>query len=246
MTKTSHRPRDVMRPTEFITDFTPHALASVLVKSENTQVITTCSHQDDVPHWMRGSKSTSGWLTAEYSLLPSATHSRHRRERPHPSGRSYEIQRLISRSLRAAVDLSQIPSQTWIFDCDVISADGGTRTTSLNGCMAALILATNQLRQQGRVGEGFLKETIAAVSVALYQGEIVVDPDYSVDSAADADITMVFTADKKLVEIQGCAEKNTFTQKRLTEILEVAARGLDPVFHSLDQLHKNSLSLSPP
>ena len=224
-----------MRSIEFAHDYTPHALASVLTKADRTQIITACNYQGDIPHWMRTDK-TRGWVNAEYSLLPSSTHIRHKRERHHPSGRTFEIQRMLSRALRSAVNLNAIPQQTLLFDCDVISADGGTRTTSLNGCMAALILANHRLVAQGKVAHNSLiTNTIAAVSIAIKDGQLFADPNYEIDSTADADITVVMNSHGELVEFQGCAEQKTFSHHMMMDVFELAQSSLTAVFNQLEE-----------
>lgn len=236
MNSLPHRHPSSMRAVEFVLDYTPHALASVLAKAQHTQVITACSYQDEVPHWLRAQKQR-GWISAEYNLLPSSTHERQRRERHHPSGRTFEIQRLISRSLRAAVNLKAIPQHTLLFDCDVISADGGTRTTSLNGCMAALIVANHRLVSQGKIPKNSLiTKTIAAVSVAIHKGELIVDPNYQIDSVADTDMTIIMDSTGELVEIQGCAEHNTFSPSTVVDVLELAFQATKTLFHQFEQL----------
>lgn len=244
MTTSDHpdQQRSHIRGVEFIRDYTPHALASILAKADRTQVITACSYQSDVPPWMRGDKSR-GWVNAEYNLLPSSTHIRHRRERHHPSGRTFEIQRLIARSLRSVVNLESIPQQTLMFDCDVISADGGTRTTSLNGCMAALMLANHRLVAQGKLPKDTLIiSTIAAVSIAIKDGLLYADPDYAIDSTADADITVVMNSGGGLVEVQGCAEGHAFTKDQMIAVLDLAAASLADVFAQLAEFNRTLTS----
>ena len=230
------------RPTNYVLDYTSHALGSVLASAGKTQVIVTFSHLEEVPSWLRPNKSEQGWVTAEYNLLPSSTQQRHKRERSRISGRTSEIQRILSRSLRAAVDLTQIPGQTLIFDCDVILADGGTRTTSLNGAMVALILAISRLQKRGKCASNTLKDLIGAISIATHDKGLIVDPDYNHDYSANADITVVMNSKQQLVEIQGCAEKQAFSPTTLQEIVALAGVSLAPTFDYLERLKDEYLA----
>lgn len=233
-----------VRPFEFVLDYTPHALSSVLVQFGATKVITAVSVSAELPPWLRSKKGQTGWLTAEYNLLPSSTHSRHRRERNGAGGRTQEIQRLISRSLRGALDLAKMPDITLTVDCDVISADGGTRTASINGAMCALILAVSRLLKQKQISVNPIKEHIAAISVALMEDEkLCIDPDYASDSTASADINVVLTASQRLIEIQGCAEKQSFSIDTLYSVVAAASDALQPVFSRLEQIQKDGESM---
>lgn len=222
----------------FSLNYTPQCLASVLSEFGNTHVITAVSSSEDVPSWMRGQKLHSGWLTAEYSLIPSATPYRQKRERGYLSGRTQEIQRLISRSLRAMLDLPAMPDRTFFADCDVISADGGTRTTALNGSTAALILAISRLMRAEKLHQNPIKHLIAGISVGyLGEGSYHVDPDYHHDSNCRADVTFILTESGEIIEVQGCAEKHTFSPKDLMNMMELAQQALVPVFERLREIY---------
>ena len=205
--------------------FTSHAEGSVLVCFGNTQVICTASVEKGVPLWLRG--KNQGWLTAEYGMLPRATHSRNNREatRGKQGGRTLEIQRLIGRSLRSAVDLKKLGEYTITLDCDVIQADGGTRTASITGACVALVDALRSLQLQKLIKGDPFKQYIASVSVGIYKGEPVLDLDYAEDSACDTDMNVVMTEDGRFIEIQGTAEGQAFTQEEMNAMLALAEKG---------------------
>ena len=217
------RAADELRPIQFTRGFTDQAPGSVLVQSGRTKVLCTVGIQDQVPPWMYG--RGGGWLTAEYSMLPGSTRPRKTREGRTgrgSDGRSQEIQRLVGRSLRSAIDLSALPEVTLWVDCDVLSADGGTRTAAVNGASVALYDALLQLDTDQTLGRWPLNGLVAATSVGLVNGAALVDLDYKEDSSADVDLNVVCTADGRLVEVQGSAERSPFTPEQLLQMLEMA------------------------
>ncbi len=222
----SGRNADEMRSLEFIPNFTMHAEGSVLSCFGNTKVLCTASVEERVPPFLRG--QGSGWITAEYGMLPRSTHSRSNREaaRGKQSGRTQEIQRLIGRSLRAAVNLEGLGERTITLDCDVLQADGGTRTAAISGSYIALAMALNALVKNGALPENPLKSQIAAVSVGVYQGVPVLDLDYPEDSAADTDMNVVMNSNGGFIEIQATAELNEFKYDELTALLGLADKGI--------------------
>ena len=218
----SGRTPQAMRPISFTRHFTCHAEGSVLVAFGNTKVLCNASVTPGVPGFLRG--KGSGWLTAEYGMLPRSTHSRMDREaaRGKQSGRTVEISRLIGRSLRAAVDLKLLGEYTIVVDCDVIQADGGTRTAAISGACVALVDALNGLQRKGTLKTDPLKQMIAAVSVGVWRGMPVVDLDYLEDSSADSDMNVVLAEDGGLIEVQGTAEGATFSRDELNAVLDSA------------------------
>ena len=225
------RSSDQMRPIRFIPNYTKHAAGSVLVEFGETKKIlcTVCADKECLP-FLKNSTPAQGWLTAEYSMLPGATQTRSRRERPAPSGRSQEIQRLIGRSLRGVIDLTRCPDYTFTVDCDVIQADGGTRTASITGAYVALKIAVDGLLRAGKINQNPLTDAVAAVSVGLRDGEIMVDLDYQEDNTADLDMNVVMTQSGKFLEIQGTAERAAFTKEQVMNIMEAAEASLNPCF----------------
>lgn len=216
----SGRASDALRPITFTRQFTRHAAGSVLVCFGDTHVLCTASVSEQLPRWMKG--RGQGWVTAEYGMLPGATHTRVDREaaRGRQSGRTQEIQRLIGRSLRAAVDLKRLGERQITIDCDVLQADGGTRTAAITGGMVALVDALNGLQRTGQLTEDPLLGFVAAVSVGVYQGHPVVDLDYQEDSKADSDINVVMDEHGGLIEIQGTAEARAFSREQLNTLLD--------------------------
>lgn len=212
------RQNNELRPVKFIRDFTKNALGSVLVEFGDTKVITTASVEMKQPKWM-DKESTQGWVTAEYSLLPSSTSTRCDRERNKISGRTQEIQRLIGRSLRACVDMEKMPKMTITIDADVIQADGGTRTASICGGFVALKIAVEKLMEQGILKENPIKDEIGAISVGIVNGEVRLDLCYEEDSHAQVDSNVVMTKSGKIIEFQTTAEGDPYDQKQLMEIL---------------------------
>tara|TARA_R110002124_G_scaffold287365_1_gene474226 strand:+ start:160478 stop:161200 length:723 start_codon:yes stop_codon:yes gene_type:complete len=227
MNRPSQRQNDEKREIEIIPEFLPQAEGSCLIKCGNTHVICTASVDDSVPGWMRG--TGKGWVTAEYGMLPRSTGSRMDREaaRGKQSGRTQEIQRLIGRSLRAVVDMKKLGERQIKIDCDVIQADGGTRTASVTGGYVALARAINYLITIGALSESPLKDSVAAISCGIYKGEAVLDLDYAEDSKAETDANFVFTGEGKIVEIQGTAEEAPFSQEEFLELMRLGQKGCD-------------------
>ncbi len=220
------RPLNAMRSIEFIRNYTKYAEGSVLAVFGDTKVICTASIEESVPSFLRG--RGRGWLTAEYGMLPRSTHTRMDREaaRGRQSGRTQEIQRLIGRSLRAAFDLEAFGERTLKLDCDVIQADGGTRTASISGVMIAAYDAFARMVEEGIIESIPLRHFVAAVSVGVCDGSPVLDLDYQEDSTCDTDMNVVMTENGDFVEIQGTAEGNPFSSQNLIELLDFAKSGI--------------------
>lgn len=218
-----------LRAISFETDYTVHAAGSVLASFGDTRVLCTASVEDTVPHFLRG--KGSGWITGEYGMLPGATHTRGRREaaKGKQTGRTQEIQRLIGRSLRAAADLNALDGYTITLDCDVLQADGGTRTTSISGAYVALVMAIESLLKKKKIAESPLHGQIAAVSVGVYAGEPVLDLDYAEDSTAETDMNVVMNEAGAFIEVQGTAEGHAFRRDELDEMLNLAAAGIGEI-----------------
>ncbi|EGN75527.1 ribonuclease PH [Idiomarina sp. A28L] len=222
----SGRTAQQIRPVTITRNYTRHAEGSVLIEFGDTKVLCNASVQEGVPRFLKG--KGKGWITAEYGMLPRATHTRSDREaaRGKQGGRTMEIQRLIARSLRAAVDLSALGENTITVDCDVIQADGGTRTASITGACVAMVDAINYLRKKGAVKGNPLKCMVAAISVGIYKGEAVADLDYPEDSAADTDMNVVMTDTGKIIEIQGTAEEEPFSFEEMNSMVELAKHAI--------------------
>lgn len=222
----SQRANNVLRPVEIIRHYTKHAEGSVLVKFGDTHVICTASVEEKVPGFLKG--KNQGWVTAEYGMLPRSTGSRMDREaaKGKQSGRTQEIQRLIGRSLRAIIDLEKLGERTIHFDCDVIQADGGTRTASITGAYVALQDAISVLLKQGLIASSPIKDTVAAISVGVYKGEPVLDLDYIEDSDCDTDMNVVMTGSGGFVEIQGTAEGEPFSRDTMNAMIGLAVEGI--------------------
>ncbi len=225
----SGRAPDEMRPVTFETNFTRHAEGSVLASFGDTRVLVTASVEERLPPWLRG--QGRGWVTAEYGMLPRATHTRGNREaaRGKQSGRTQEIQRLIGRSARAACDLKRLGERQITLDCDVLQADGGTRTAAISGAWVAMRLAVNGLMTAGKLAADPLTHQVAAVSCGVHQGTPVLDLDYAEDSAADADANFVLLGDGRLVEVQATAEHDAFEEEALLRLLRLARIGCDGI-----------------
>jgi ribonuclease PH len=215
-----------LRPVRFQRRFTKHAEGSVLVEMGHTRVLCTASVEEKVPPFLKG--KGSGWVTAEYGMLPRATHTRGAREAAagKQSGRTQEIQRLIGRSLRAVTNLPALGERQITLDCDVLQADGGTRCASITGAMVALADAIAGLRASGALAKDPLRDFVAAVSVGIVDGTPVLDLDYSEDSACGTDMNVVMTGDGRFVEIQGTAEGEPFTREQMSRLLELASGGI--------------------
>jgi len=226
MNRPSGRLPEELRPVRITRGYTKHAEGSVLVEFGDTKVICTASVDEKVPPFLRD--SGQGWLTAEYGMLPRSTHTRTEREaaRGRQSGRTQEIQRLIGRSLRAVMDLAKLGPRTIQIDCDVLQADGGTRTASITGAFVAASDAVEWLLAEQRIAESPVRDFVAAVSVGIYQGVPVLDLDYQEDSACDTDMNVVMTGSGGLVEIQGTAEGEPFSREQMDAMLDLAARGI--------------------
>ncbi|MGE3692194.1 MAG: ribonuclease PH [Novosphingobium sp.] len=226
----SGRAADEMRAISFDTHFTMHAEGSVLVSFGNTKVLCTASVEEKVPPFMRG--KGEGWVTGEYSMLPRATHTRGSREaaKGKQSGRTQEIQRLIGRSLRAVTDMKKLGERQIVLDCDVIQADGGTRTASISGAWVALRIAVDKLMASGAIAQDPLTRRVAAVSCGIYQGTPVLDLDYDEDSAADADANFVLIEGGQMAEVQATAEGAPYDEEGLLRLLRLARIGCDRIF----------------
>ncbi|MGL5292042.1 MAG: ribonuclease PH [Vibrionaceae bacterium] len=225
----SQREANQIRPVTITRHFNAYAEGSVLVEFGNTKVICTASVEDGVPRFLKG--QGQGWVTAEYGMLPRATHTRNRREAAcgKQSGRTMEIQRLIARSLRAAVDLKALGEITITIDCDVIQADGGTRTAAISGASVALADALQSLKTQGKLTANPMRGHVAAISVGIYQGNAICDLEYSEDSQADTDMNIVMLEDGRMIEVQGTAEAAPFTTEELNTMLALARKGIEDI-----------------
>lgn len=219
---------DQLREIKFETGIAPHALGSVLVSFGQTRVICAASIDNRVPGWMRAQKVEGGWMTAEYSMLPYSTLDRKQRDisRGKADGRTIEIQRLIGRSLRAVFDLKKLTGKTLWIDCDVLQADGGTRTASITGAYVAAQIAIQKLLAKGELSENPFTESVAAVSVGVYQGVPVLDLNYPEDKDATVDANIVMTASGKFVEAQSSGEEATFSRDELNSLLDLGAAGI--------------------
>lgn len=232
------RAAEQIRPVNIIRHYTKHAEGSVLISFGETKVLCTASVEEGVPRFMKG--QGKGWITAEYGMLPRATHSRNLREaaKGKQSGRTQEIQRLIARSLRAAVDLQQLGEFTIILDCDVIQADGGTRTASITGACIALADALNHLVEKNVLKTNPMKGLVAAISVGIVKGKPVCDLEYEEDSIAETDMNVVMTQDGKIIEIQGTAEGEPFSHSDMLTMVDFASNGI----RQLIEIQKEALA----
>lgn len=234
----NNRASNELRPIDFQRHYTKHAEGSVLVSFGDTQVICTASIEAGVPRWLKG--QGQGWLTAEYGMLPRATGTRTQREaaKGKQSGRTQEIQRLIGRSLRAMLDLKKLGENTIYIDCDVIQADGGTRTASITGSAVALIDALEVLQRQGKLKHDPLVGLVAAVSVGVKDGQVLLDLDYEEDSSCDTDLNVVMTQAGGFIEIQGTAEDKPFTREQADKMLSLASTGIEALISQQKQALK--------
>ncbi len=211
-------------------DYVIYPEGSVLISMGNTRVLCNATVEETVPRWMANNRQKQGWVTAEYAMLPRATEQRNQREIQYPKGRTQEIQRMIARSLRAAVDLNKLGERQIVVDCDVIQADGGTRTAAITGGYVALALAIRRLEKRKVIAPGALVQAVAAVSVGIISGKAVLDLNYSMDQKADVDMNVVMTSDGRFVEIQGTAEGEPFSRGALNAMLLLAEHGIRQLF----------------
>jgi ribonuclease PH len=241
--RSDNRAPDQLRPVNVIPDFISTAEGSVLIEVGNTRVICTASIEESVPSWMRN--SGKGWVTGEYGMLPRSTLTRSAREsvRGRVGGRTHEIQRLIGRSLRAVTDLARLGERTVWIDCDVIQADGGTRTASITGAFIALAMSLQKLVDAGTLTAVPLRDFLAAISVGIVDGEILLDLSYEEDSRADVDMNFVMTGGKRIVEIQATAEQHPFDDAQLQRMLELARKGVESLIAKQQAILGTSLAL---
>ena len=227
--RTDKRKPDQLRNIDFKLDFIGSMETSVLASFGDTRVLCTATIENNVPRWMKN--RGHGWVTAEYGMLPGSTNQRNMREsvRGKQSGRTIEIQRLIGRSLRAAVDLKALGERTIILDCDVIQADGGTRTTAINGAFIALSRAVNSLTNDRKIDSAPIKKFLGAISVGIYKNEVIMDLNYNEDRQGDTDMNIVMTEDGEFIEIQGTAENGSFSSDQLALMLNYAKKGIQEI-----------------
>src|ERR1051325_1173187 len=225
--RTDGRAFDELRPVCITPGFLPYAEGSVLIEMGNTRVVCSASIDDRVPPFLRN--SGQGWLTAEYAMLPRATQTRTSREigRGGPSGRTHEIQRLIGRSLRAVADLRVLGERTITIDCDVLQADGGTRTAAITGAYVAFALASRQLLKAGKIQRSLATDQVAAISVGIVANTPLLDLKYDEDSRAEVDMNVVCTGDGRFIELQGTAEREPFSRSQMDELVALASRGIE-------------------
>jgi ribonuclease PH len=228
MQRSDGRASDQVRPISFELNIAPHATGSVIVAMGNTRVICGVTVEEAVPRWMKEQNVTGGWLTAEYSMLPYSTTTRKPRDisKGRPDGRSTEIQRLIGRSLRAVVDLEKLGPRTMWIDCDVLQADGGTRTAAITGASLAVALACRKLAKEKKADVPPIKKLVAAVSAGMLDGNAIVDLNYEEDKAVTVDFNLVATEDGEFVEVQGSGEESTFAHAQLDEMITLARKGI--------------------
>lgn len=223
------RKDDQLRPLTYQWDVAPHATGSILLRCGNTQVICAVTVEENVPRWMKEQQVTGGWLTAEYSMLPYSTLDRKPRDisKGKLDGRSQEIQRLIGRSLRAALDLEKTGTRTFWIDCDVLAADGGTRTTAITGAALAVRHAVERLMKRKLIKESPLRQAVAATSVGIHNNRVILDLCYLEDKDAAVDMNIVMTGDGNLVEVQASGEESTFTPEQFDQMLKLGRKGID-------------------
>ena len=239
--RSDNRTPEQMRPVNIVPDFISTAEGSALIELGNTRVICTASVEETVPSWMRN--NGKGWITSEYGMLPRSTLTRTAREsaRGRIGGRTHEIQRLIGRSLRTVVDLARLGERTIWIDCDVIQADGGTRTASITGAFVALGLAMQKLVEAGTLTHAPIRDFVAATSVGIVDGEIMLDLSYEEDSRAEVDMNFVMTSSKKMVELQATAEQRAFDDAQLKRMIELARRGVESLIAKQQAVLSNLL-----
>ena len=228
MPRPDGRPSDQLRPLTFTPNFAPHATGSVLIATGDTRVICSAMIEESVPRWMKDQKVSGGWITAEYSMLPYSTQQRKARDisKGKLDGRSVEIQRLIGRSLRAVIDLEALGPRTLWIDCDVLQADGGTRTASITGGCVAAALACRKLVEAGLLAKLPIRNFVAAVSVGIVGGEALLDLNYLEDKDAAVDMNVVMTDDGQFVEVQGAGEESTFSHEQFLSMLALGKKGV--------------------
>lgn len=235
MNRTNDRPEDRIRPVDFELNFIKVAEGSVLAKFGDTHVLCNVTVEERLPNWLRNQPEPHGWLTAEYALLPRSTQQRVRREQRWPKGRTQEISRLIGRSLRMAVDLKALGLRQLIVDCDVLQADGGTRTTAISGGWLAVRLALDPLIAAGKLPAAVLRNQVAAISVGIVDGRPLLDLDYGEDVSAEVDLNVVMTGAGQIIEIQGAAEKAPFSRAELDRLVDLAAAGCRQVLDAQNE-----------
>ena len=235
-TRIDNRALDQIRATKITPNFSPYAEGSALIEVGNTKVICTASVEERVPPFLRN-KGT-GWVTAEYAMLPRATQTRTNRETLRPSGRTQEIQRLIGRSLRAVMNMDLLGERQIMIDCDVLQADGGTRCASITGACVALALAVKNLLIQGKIKKNPMLSEVAAISVGIVKETAVLDLNYAEDSTAEVDMNIVCTGAGRFIEIQGTAEREPFTREQMNEMLALAEKGIGELF----QIQRSALN----
>ncbi|MDH8678942.1 ribonuclease PH [Fusibacter bizertensis] len=237
MNRIDGRNNETLRPVKITRNFILHPAGSVLIEMGQTKVICTATIEEKVPSFLKG--AGSGWVTAEYGMIPGSTGQRKSRNTKGIDGRSQEIQRLIGRSLRAIVDLKKLGERTIWIDCDVIQADGGTRTASITGAYVALTDAVNKLINEGRLAESPITTSVAAISVGIVDGEVLLDLCYEEDSKAHVDMNLVMTGEGEYIEIQGTGEEKPFTRQHMNDLMAMAEKGImELVAHQNDALSK--------
>ncbi len=226
MARPDNRKSDELRPLHLITNYIDYPEGSVLIKAGNTRVLCNVTIENGVPRWMQAQHLSGGWITGEYAMLPRATHTRTPRETNGPGGRTQEIRRLIGRSLRAAVDLEKLGERTCTIDCDVLQADGGTRTAAITGGYVALVIALRKLIAANAIPADTIKTAVAAVSVGIVHGTPMLDLCYEEDSSADTDLNIVMNSQGEFIEIQGTAERSPFSRATFDTLLNLAYKGI--------------------
>jgi len=230
MKRQDNRAFDELRPVRIVPDYIIFPEGSILISMGDTKVICNVTVESGIPHWIKASGKPGGWITAEYSLLPRSTHTRSNREFGGFSGRTQEVRRLIGRSLRAGFNLEKLEEYTCIVDCDVIQADGGTRTASITGGYIALCTALNKMVEEGKMSADVFLEPIAAISVGVVNGTPMLDLNYQEDSIADVDMNLVMNRSGEYVEIQGSSEKAPFSRESMEILLDYGEKGIEKLF----------------
>jgi len=226
MKRSDGRKHDELRKILFETEYVIYPEGSVLVAMGNTKVLCNVSIENEVPRWMKEQGHPGGWITGEYAMLPRSTHTRKKRETLRPSGRTQEIKRLIGRALRASVDLEKLGERTCVVDCDVLQADGGTRTASITGGYVALTIALKQLISKGSIPQDVMQNPVAAISVGVVDQTVLLDLCYEEDVAAEVDANFVMTSKGHIIEVQGTAEGEPFSREQFTQMLDLAQVGI--------------------